>query len=93
MPGFLYILECADGTLYVGSTRNVEHRLDQHQSGNGSRYTRTRRPVRLVFRQEFPHIGEAHAAERRLHGWSRAKRTALIEGRLDLLPELSRSDP
>ena len=93
MSGFLYILECSDGTLYVGSTRNVEHRLDQHQSGNGSRYTRPRRPVRLVYQQEFPNIGEAYAAERRLHGWSRAKRSALVEGRFDLLPELSRTDP
>ncbi|GAB43422.1 hypothetical protein GOTRE_039_02630 [Gordonia terrae NBRC 100016] len=57
MSGFLYILECSAGTLYVGSTRDVEHRLDQHQSGNGSRYTRPRRPVRLVYQQEFPHIG------------------------------------
>ena len=93
MSGFLYILECSDGTLDVGSTRNVEHRVDQHQTGNGSRYTRPRRPVRLVFQQEFPNIGEAYAAERRVHGWSRAKRSALVAGRFDLLPELSRTNP
>ncbi len=92
MLGFLYILECSDGTLYVGSTRNVEHRVDQHQTGNGSRYTRPRQPVRLVYQQEFPHIGEAYTAERRVHGWSRAKRIALVEGKFDLLPELSRAD-
>ncbi|ATD69847.1 MULTISPECIES: GIY-YIG nuclease family protein [Gordonia] len=89
MSGFVYILECADGSLYVGSTRNVEHRVNQHMSGKGSRYTRSRLPVRLVYQREFPHIGEAHAAERRLHGWSRAKRRALVEGRMELLPGLA----
>lgn len=90
MIGYLYILECADGTLYVGSTRNIELRLEQHHSGRGSRYTSSRLPVRLVFLLECPSVAEAYALEKRVQNWSRAKRLALIEGRFDLLPELSR---
>ncbi|MHC3003303.1 GIY-YIG nuclease family protein [Gordonia sp. GN26] len=90
MGAYLYILECSDGSLYVGSTRNLENRIQQHDSGRGSVYTRSRRPVRLVYRQEFEHVGEAYDAEVHLHGWSRAKRLALINGQFELLPELAR---
>ena len=87
----LYILECADGSYYVGSTRNLDHRLMQHESGVVPSYTSTRLPVRLVCAEEFEHMHEAYAREKQVQGWSRAKRRALIEGRLGDLPELSRS--
>ncbi|WP_173922767.1 GIY-YIG nuclease family protein [Agromyces sp. Marseille-P2726] len=87
---YLYILECADGTLYVGSTIDVERRFAQHQRGEGSAYTRRRLPVRLVYTREFSRIGDAFALEKQVQGWSRAKRLALIEGRLDAFPSLSR---
>lgn len=86
-----YILLCADGSYYVGSTRNLLQRLEQHASGRGCGYTSTRRPVELVWSMEFDNIGSAWRLERRIHGWGRAKREALIRGDLDLLPELSRS--
>ncbi|MBX3093946.1 MAG: GIY-YIG nuclease family protein [Cryobacterium sp.] len=88
MP-FVYILRCSDGSYYVGSTRNIETRLEQHNSGNGARYTSSRTPVTLVFCEEFEDVGEAFALEKRIQGWSRAKREALIEGRFDLLPAAS----
>ncbi|OYO08720.1 putative endonuclease [Propionibacteriaceae bacterium ES.041] len=88
---WVYILECSDGTYYVGSCRNLEHRLAAHHAGSGAVYTRSRRPVALVWAQEFERIDEAWAMERRLHPWSRAKKRALIEGRFDALPGLSRS--
>ncbi len=90
MP-FIYILECADGTLYVGSTRSLEPRLAQHAAGRGSAYTRCRLPVQLVWSYECEHIGEAFALEKQIQNWSRAKRLALIEGRLADLPALARS--
>jgi putative endonuclease len=89
MP-YLYILECCDGTFYVGSTWNLELRLAQHQSGQGARYTSTRLPVKLVFSQDFDRIEDAFAREKQVQGWSRAKRIALIEGRMGDLPGLSR---
>ncbi len=59
----MYILECADGSYYVGSTRDVEKRVDQHNSGKGAAYTSGRRPVRLVYCAEFATIAEAYAFE------------------------------
>jgi predicted GIY-YIG superfamily endonuclease len=88
---FTYILRCSDGSYYVGSSRNLEHRLWQHDNGvEGAEYTRRRRPVTLVWAAEFEHIGEAFAFEKRIQGWSRAKREALIRGEYDSLPWLAR---
>jgi putative endonuclease len=91
MP-YTYILRCADGSYYVGSTRGeLSERLAQHNGGTGSRYTARRRPVELLWATEFSHVTEAFALEKQVQGWSRAKREALIEGRLVDLPALSRS--
>ena len=88
--GYCYILECSDGSFYVGSTRDVEARVEQHNSDlYGSAYTRRRRPVRLVWVGEFPTIAEAFAFEKRVQGWGRAKRRALIEGRMGDLSALA----
>lgn len=90
---WVYILQCADGSFYLGSTRSLESRVEQHQAGVGAAYTRRRgrRPVRLVWAQEFNDVGEAYLLEKQIQGWSRAKRLALIEGRYWDLPALSRS--
>ncbi len=85
-----YMLLCADGTYYVGSTRNLEHRLIQHASGTEESYTSKRLPIKLVWYQEAEHIGLAHELEKKLQGWGRAKREALIRGEFDRLPALSR---
>lgn len=74
----VYILECADSSFYVGSTRNLQRRMEEHQSGQGSKYTGSRLPVRLAWAQEYERIDEAYAMEKRLQGWSHAKREALI---------------
>ncbi|WP_344244909.1 GIY-YIG nuclease family protein [Isoptericola hypogeus] len=87
----MYVLECADGSFYVGSTIDLDRRIAQHQSGEGATYTRRRRPVRLVYAAEFDRVDEAYAFEKQVQGWSRAKRRALIEGRLSDLVSLSRS--
>jgi putative endonuclease len=88
---WLYILLCADGSYYTGTTRtDLEIRLAQHQTGHFGGYTATRRPVVLVYSEYFEHIVDAITAERQVKGWSRAKKEALIAGRFDLLPALSR---
>ncbi|GAA2180629.1 GIY-YIG nuclease family protein [Brooklawnia cerclae] len=90
MPA-MYILRCGDGSLYVGSTTDLDARLTQHASGKGSAYTSKRLPVELVYAAEFDSLAEAYAFERQVHGWSRAKRLALVAGRYDALPALSRN--
>ena len=87
---YTYMLRCRDGTLYVGSTRNLDQRLEQHQLGLGSAYTRRRLPVELVWFEEHEHIGAAFGREKQIQNWSRAKRQALIDHRYDLLPALAR---
>ena len=79
----VYMLRCSDGTLYVGSTRDLARRLAQHQAGEGAAYTRRRRPVELFWSSEWARIDEACAWEKRLQGWSHAKRIAFAEGGVD----------
>lgn len=90
MSAFVYILRCADGSYYVGSTRkSLEERVAEHNSGLLRGYTRSRRPVTLVWSQEFERITDAVAMERRLKGWRRDKKEALIRGELEALPDLA----
>ena len=85
---WVYLLECSDGTFYVGSTRDLERRLEQHSTGNIG-FTHRRRPVKLAWCAELD-LADAYAIERRIHGWSRAKKQALIDGDLDLLKHLAK---
>ncbi len=92
MPiGYMYILECADGTYYTGSTKDVLYRLKQHQNGAGANYTKTRLPVKLVYYEEYDRIDEAFYREKQVQGWNRKKKSALIDGEYDRLPELSKN--
>ena len=90
MKGYMYILECSDGTYYIGSTNNLERRLAEHQAEEGANYTAKRLPVKLVYYEEFQRIDEAFYREKQIQGWSRKKKEALIEGRIDELPELAK---
>ena len=89
---WFYILLCADGTYYVGTSRqhDLETRVSQHNLGLFGGYTAKRRPVSLVYSVYFDCIADAIAYERQVKGWSRAKKEALIRGEYDLLPELSK---
>jgi len=91
MP-WMYILECADGSYYVGSTTDLARRLWEHNEGVGAKYTARRRPVKLVYSAEFATIAEAYAAEKQVQGWGRAKRQALIRGDYIALSELAHKD-
>jgi putative endonuclease len=89
---YVYILECADGSFYVGSTRrdDLEERISQHQSGTHPGYTATRRPVKLVWAEHFAWITDAIAFEQQIKRWSRAKKLALIRGEWDRLQILAK---
>ena len=89
---WLYILECADGSYYVGSTDDLERRIWEHNEGIGAKYTARRRPVKLVYAAEFASIAEAYEREKQVQGWGRAKREALIRDDYAALPELARKD-
>ena len=86
----MYILECADGSYYVGSTKNLERRISEHQQGLGAKYTSRRLPVKLVYGEEYDRVADAYAREKQVQGWRRAKREALINGDLELLPTLAK---
>jgi putative endonuclease len=87
---FTYMLRCADGSYYVGSTYSLELRLYQHQIGEGATYTRTRLPVELVWFEEHENIGAAFHREKQIQRWGRAKREALIRRDYAGLPALAK---
>jgi putative endonuclease len=89
---FVYILRCGDGSYYVGSARgtSLDKRISEHQTGVYPGYTRQRRPVTLVYAELFERIADAVAMERRIKGWSRAKKEALIQRDWDRLQYLAR---
>lgn len=80
MAFWTYILLCADGRYYTGHTDHLERRIAQHQHGGFCDFTSRRRPVTLVWSQDFATRVEAPEAERRIKPWSRAKKEALIRG-------------
>jgi putative endonuclease len=88
---YVYMLRCADRSYYVGTTRHeLEARIGEHNAGTFGGYTANRRPVVLVFSQHFESIADAIAAERKIKGWSRAKKEALIEGDWNRVSALGR---
>lgn len=84
------MLECADGSIYTGHTDDLEARIAAHQLGTFQGYTSGRRPVRLIFQEPFATRDEAFAAERRIKGWSRAKKLALARGDWPEIERLAR---
>jgi len=91
MKGYMYILECSDGSYYVGSTNNLELRLAQHQAGEGANHTKKRLPVTLVYYEEYQKVQQAFYREKQVQGWRREKKEALIKGDVDSLPMLAKA--
>jgi predicted GIY-YIG superfamily endonuclease len=91
MP-FVYILECADGSYYTGSTVDLEMRMAQHQTGYFKGYTSSRLPVELIWHQEFPSEHDAFVCERQIKGWTRAKKEALIRGDFAAIHEIVKAE-
>ena len=90
MPSWVYILRCSDGSYYTGVTSNIERRLDQHDHGEIG-YTASRKPFEFLWSDEFAHIDDAIAFEKRVKGWSRAKKEALMRGEWTEVQRLSKS--
>ncbi|QOJ27746.1 MAG: GIY-YIG nuclease family protein [Ignavibacteriales bacterium] len=90
MPkGYMYILRCADGTYYTGSTTDLELRLLQHQQGEGANYTRKNLPVELVYYEEYERIDEAFVREKQVQRWSQKKKEALMNSDIESVKKLS----
>ena len=78
-PWWVYILRCGDGTLYTGIAADLERRIDQHRRGAAAKYTRSRLPVELVYREEQPDRSRALRREAAIRRAGRAEKLALIE--------------
>lgn len=92
MGAFVYLLRCRDNSYYVGSATgcDLSRRIDEHQSGLRGGYTSSRLPVTLAWSEYFDRITDAIAVERKLKGWSRRKKEALIEGKWDQIKRLAK---
>lgn len=89
---WVYMLACADGSFYTGHTDNLERRFGQHVAGHmPGCYTQKRRPLILVYSQEFDSRAEALSAERQIKGWSRAKKMALVNSDWAEISRLAKS--
>ncbi|MDQ3015551.1 MAG: GIY-YIG nuclease family protein [Bacteroidota bacterium] len=91
MKGYMYILRCANNTLYIGSTNDLESRINQHQNGDGSNFSWKYLPVELVYHEEFDRIDEAFKREKQIQKWSRQKKEALIQGDIERLKRLAKN--
>lgn len=76
---YVYLLECADKSIYTGITNNLEVRLQHHKDGTGSRYTRARRAVRILYTEEYPGRSAAQKREAEIKSWPRKKKLELID--------------
>ena len=91
MAFYTYLLRCSDGSYYAGHTDDIDCRMAEHVTGACGGYTAKRLPVRLVWSDSFMTRDEAFAAERKIKGWSRAKKEALIAGDWALVSQLARN--
>ena len=88
----MYILQCSNGNYYVGSTKYLEKRLSQHQSGQGANYTKKHLPVTLVYYEEFNRIDRAFYREKQIQRWSHEKKKALIENNIEVLRKMGKKN-
>ena len=87
---YVYIIKCSDDSYYTGITNNIEKRFKEHELGfKRDSYTYKRRPSILAFYQEFNDVLQAIYFEKKIKGWTKAKKTALIDGDFDMLKILS----
>ena len=78
-PWFVYILRCSDGSLYTGITNCLEKRLERHNRGQASRYTRARLPVSLIYSEPQPDRSLASKREAEIKSWDRESKMELVE--------------
>jgi predicted GIY-YIG superfamily endonuclease len=85
---FVYILRCADGSLYIGETEDRDARIALHNEGRACSYTAERRPVAMVYCEEHLNRAAARQREKQIKRWTRRKKEALVAGDLELLKRL-----
>ncbi|GGE05013.1 GIY-YIG nuclease family protein [Psychroflexus salis] len=90
MNAYTYILKCSNGSYYVGSTKDLTRRVEEHQSGEGANHTKKYLPVELIYYEEYTRIDDAFYREKQLQKWSRKKKEALMRGDKDLLSDLAK---
>jgi predicted GIY-YIG superfamily endonuclease len=88
-PFFIYMLECNDGSYYIGHTDDIDRRISEHNNGQISGYTKNRLPIKVVYTQDFATRDEAINAEQQIKGWSRKKKHALIQNDWETIKKLS----
>ena len=76
---FVYILECKDGTLYTGITTDVSRRFEEHKAGKGGNYTRTHKPVKILYTEKQPDRGSALKREAEIKKWPRERKVAFVD--------------
>jgi len=77
---YVYVVECSDGTLYTGYTTDVERRVEEHNAGEGAKYTRGRTPVEVVHVEEYATRSEAMSREAEIKKMSRKEKERLVDG-------------
>ena len=87
----VYIIRCADGSYYIGSTRDLERRLRAHKEGRAATYTARRRPLKLVYSEKHGNTEAARQRELQIKRWSHKKKEALIMGNIEGLKSMSKS--
>ena len=91
MNWFVYILQCADGSLYTGITTNVIRRISEHEAGIGARYTKGRGPFQLTYQKPCKNRAEASKLEMSIKSLSRTKKLALISKAAQIKPKNTQS--
>ncbi len=88
---YVYILRCADGVLYTGSTTDIDRRVKEHNRKKGGGCTRSRLPVKLIYKETYPNRSEAQKREAQIKRWPRQKKIVLIPHNKTALKHLARS--
>jgi len=91
MSAFLYIFRLKSGSLYAGTTMNLDQRLQEHREGRACRTTSLDPPFELVFSEQHTTLGEARKREDQIKRWTRAKKKALVSGDMESLRKLAKS--
>ncbi|MFZ2189869.1 MAG: GIY-YIG nuclease family protein [Candidatus Magasanikiibacteriota bacterium] len=81
MNYYTYLARCSDNSLYTGITNNLINREQRHNQGNGSRYTRARLPIKIVYSEIFNNLKDAAKREIQIKGWTKSKKENLIKGK------------
>ncbi|MEX1003000.1 MAG: GIY-YIG nuclease family protein [Crocinitomicaceae bacterium] len=90
MPkGYVYMLECSNGTIYTGSTIHLNERVEDHFKGQGANHTKRYPPTKLIYVKEFDRIDKAFYREKQIQRWGKDKKLALASRNFEKLKELA----